>query len=84
MDDPTILRTFSDHTEAEIVRAMLEAEGIAAEVVADDLGETLPSLDLAKGVQVVVAGADLERAQAVLAEPPAEIEVEDFEEDTEV
>jgi hypothetical protein len=79
MDDPTILRTFTDHTEAEIVRAMLEAEGIAAMVVADDLGETLPSLDITGGVQLVVSGADLERAKAVLAEPPAEIEVEESE-----
>jgi hypothetical protein len=83
MDDPTILRTFSDRTEAEIVRAMLEAEGIAAMVVADDLGATGPPLDLAAGVQVVVAGADLERAQAVLDEPVAEIEVEDAERETE-
>ena len=81
MDDPTILRTFTDHTEAEIVRAMLEAEGIAAMVVADDLGETLPSLDIAGGVQLVVSGADLERAKAVLAEPPAEIEVEESEDE---
>jgi putative signal transducing protein len=83
MDDPTILRTFSDRTEAEIVRAMLEAAGIPAMVVADDSGETLPSLDLAAGVQVVVSGADFERAQAVLDEPAAEIEVEDAERDTE-
>jgi hypothetical protein len=81
MDDPTILRTFSDRTEAEIVRAMLEAAGIPAMVVADDSGETLPPLDLAEGVQVVVPGADLERAQAVLDEPAAEIEVEDDEMD---
>ena len=83
MDDPTILRTFSDRTEAEIVRAMLEAAGIPAMVVADDSGENLPALDLSGGVQVVVPGADLERAQAVLDEPAAEIEVEDAERDTE-
>ena len=83
MDDPTILRTFSDRTEAEIVRAMLEAAGIPAMVVADDSAENLPSLDLSGGVQVVVPGADLERAQAVLDEPAAEIEVEDAERDTE-
>jgi hypothetical protein len=52
-------------------------------VVADDLGATGPPLDLASGVQVVVAGADLERAQAVLDEPVAEIEVEDAERETE-
>ena len=83
MDDPTILRTFTDRTEAEIVRAMLEAEGIPAMVVADDAGDTVPPLDLATGVQVVVAGADFERAQAVLDEPAAEIEVEDTDRDTE-
>ena len=79
MDDPTILRTFTDRTEAEIVRAMLEAEGIPAEVVADDGGETVPAMDLAEGVQVVVAGADLERAKVILDTPPPEIEVEDEE-----
>jgi hypothetical protein len=83
MDDPTILRTFTDRTEAEIVRAMLEAEGIPAMVVADDLGATGPPLDLSAGVQVVVSGADFERAKQVLDEPAAEIEVEDAERDTE-
>ena len=77
MDDPTILRTFTDRTEAEIVRAMLEAEGIGAMVVADDLGATAPALDLSEGISVVVPGADLERAKAILDEPVAEIEVED-------
>lgn len=83
MDDPTIFRTFTDRTEAEIVRAMLEAEGIPALVVADDGEGALPSLDLVEGVQVVVSGADVDRAEAILAEPPAEIEVEEAERETE-
>ena len=36
MNDPTIIRTFSDRGEAEIARSLLEAEGIDAATAADD------------------------------------------------
>jgi len=66
MDDPTIVRTFSERGEAEIARALLEAEGIPAALSADDLGGTTPPLDLSAGLQLVVAARDVEQARALL------------------
>ncbi len=68
MNDPTIVRTFSNRGEAEIARSLLEAEGIAAAVSAEERGGLTPSLDFSSGVQLVVEAEDIERARAVLDE----------------
>jgi hypothetical protein len=68
MNDPTIVRTFSDRGEAEIARSLLETEGIAAWVSADDMGGTTPPLDFSSGLQLVVEAADLDRARELLDE----------------
>jgi hypothetical protein len=68
MNDPTIVRVFADRGEAEIARSMLEAEGIAALVSADDMGGSTPPLDFSSGLQLVVEAADVERAKALLDE----------------
>jgi hypothetical protein len=84
MNDPTIIRVFADRGEAEIARAMLEAEGIDARVSADDVGGSTPSLDFTSGLQLVVEAADVERARELLDEvisdealDAAELESED-------
>jgi len=68
MDDPTIVRTFSDRGEAEIARSLLETEGIDAWVTADDMGGNTPPLDFSSGLQLVVEAADLDRARELLDE----------------
>ena len=68
MKDPTIVRTFSDRGEAEIARSLLEAEGIAALVAADDMGGNTPPLDFSSGLQLVVEAGDVERARELLDE----------------
>jgi hypothetical protein len=68
MDDPTIIRTFSDRGEAEIARSLLEAEGIDAAISADDMGGTTPPLDLSAGLQLVVSARDVEQARELLDE----------------
>jgi len=57
MEDPTIVRTFSDRGEAEIARSLLETEGITALVSADDMGGNTPPLDFSSGLQLVVEAA---------------------------
>lgn len=57
---------FGSRIEAELAKSRLEADGIAAEVVSDDAGGTYPPLH-SRGVRVVVAAEDAERAAAVLA-----------------
>jgi hypothetical protein len=68
MNDPTIVRTFSDRGEAEIARSLLEAEGIAASLAADDVAGNNPSFDLSAGVQLVVDAPDVDRANELLDE----------------
>ncbi len=68
MNDPTIVRTFSNRGEAEIARSLLEAEGIVAAVSAEERGGLTPSLDFSAGVQLVVEAGDVERARELLDE----------------
>jgi hypothetical protein len=72
MDDPTIVRTFSDRGEAEIARSLLEAEGIGAAIAADDTRGNWPQFDLSAGVQLVVEAGDVERARELLDEVVSE------------
>lgn len=84
MKDPTIVRTFADRGEAEIARSLLEAEGIAALVSADDMGGSTPPLDFSSGLQLCVDAADVDRSRELLDEvisaealDAAELESED-------
>lgn len=83
MNDPTIVRTFSDRGEAEIARAMLEAEGIEARVTADDVGEKVPSFDLSAGLQLVVDAEDADRAIELLDEEISESDLDAAERESE-
>lgn len=59
------LGTYSNVTEANLVKARLQSDGIEAVVVADDLGSMTPTLITVRGVQVMVREAD--RADAMEA-----------------
>lgn len=83
MNDPTIVRTFSDRGEAEIARSLLEAEGIPALVSADDMGGSTPSLDFASGLQLCVDANDVERARELLDEVISDEDLEAAERETE-
>lgn len=76
MKDPVIIRTFTDRGEAEIARSRLEAEGIAAALTADDMGQTTPALDFSSRIQLVVEGADADRVRAVLEEEVSDAELD--------
>lgn len=62
-----VVESFSDKSFAEAAADLLAGEGIDAFIVADDAGGLLPNLDFARGVRVLVAPEDLERAAAILA-----------------
>jgi hypothetical protein len=83
MNDPTIIRTFSDRGEAEIARSLLEAEGIDAATAADDTRGNWPQFDLSAGVQLVVEAADAERARALLDEEISEATLDAAERESE-
>ncbi len=57
------LATYNSITEANLVKARLESEGIDALVQSDDLGSTTPTLGVVRGVLVLVREED--RADAM-------------------
>jgi len=59
------LGTYGSVTEANLVKARLESEGIEAVVRSDDLGATAPVL-AASGVEVLVRSGDRPRAMEIL------------------
>jgi Putative prokaryotic signal transducing protein len=62
-----VLRTFSNHIEADLARSALEAAGIESMVRADDAGGTRPSLWVGSGVQLMVRAEDEPWAAEVLS-----------------
>lgn len=60
------LATYSTVTEANLVKARLNGEGIDAMVQTDDLGSTTPSLGMLRGVLVLVREQDRARAMETL------------------
>ncbi len=60
------LTVYNSETEAEIVRGRLESEGIEARISADDCGGMLPQYQYIRGVRLLVAPEDIERAREIL------------------
>lgn len=61
--DLVVLGTYSSLTEANLVKARLESEGIESIVRSDDVGSMTPTLNTVRGVQVLVRSGD--RAEAM-------------------
>ena len=57
---------FGSRPEAEIVKGMLEANGIRAALSADDMGGIRPELTFTMGVRLLVAEDDAEVARELL------------------
>lgn len=57
-----VIATYFSITEANVVRARLESEGIEAVVRSDDVGSTVPTMGAARGVAVMVSEGDRPRA----------------------
>jgi len=66
MNDPVIVKSFTDKGEAEIARGLLGAEGINAAITADDLGSEGPGLTFGRPINLVVEAADADRAAELL------------------
>ncbi|MCE2395801.1 hypothetical protein J4G02_14585 [Candidatus Poribacteria bacterium] len=66
-DDLVILHIFPSETEANIVRSMLDAEGISAALFKDDAGGMHPHLQPTRGVTRKVRDSELKEAQTILA-----------------
>ncbi len=71
-----VLRKFSTEVEARLAAAVLEANGIPAEVHADTAGGALPSIALVFPIRLLVRASDAELARELLdtpAEPPDDV-----------
>ncbi|MFO8061551.1 MAG: DUF2007 domain-containing protein [bacterium] len=62
-----VLRIYNEKSEAEIVKGLMESEGIECNIVTDDAGGIYPQFDLTQGVALVVVREDMERAKKLLA-----------------
>jgi len=60
------LGTYSTLTEANLVKARLESEGIEALVQSDDLGSMVLTMITVRGVQVLVREGDRASAMEIL------------------
>ncbi len=80
MPERVVLRRFNYRHEAEVVRSVLDADGIEAFVTSDDCGSVDPALGLVRGACVVVAAEDVARAEESLAQsapPPDDADGDD-------
>ena len=64
--DLVCIRIYDNREEAEFARGFLEANGIHADVFADDCGGARISLQIAEGVRLMVLKNDTERALQLL------------------
>lgn len=60
------LGTYNSLTEANLVKARLQSEGIASLVQADDIGSMTPTMNTVRGVRVLVEESDQAEAMEVL------------------
>ncbi len=64
--DLVVLGTYNSLTEANLIKARLETEGIDAVVRSDDAGSMTPTLLTVRGVQVLVRESDRAAAMDAL------------------
>jgi len=61
-----VIRRFQNGAEADLAKAILEANGIEAAVLRDDAGGMIPAMSLMSDLRLVVAPQDAEAAREVL------------------
>ncbi len=75
-DGMSILKTFFNETEAQIAFNHLTALGVTATIQMDNCGGMRPHFDLSRGVDILVADEDLEKAKDALAVPVTDLTAE--------
>lgn len=67
-DKATVLRTYASEALASIAVSRLRSEGIEANIQKDDCGGAYPSLQIVRGVRLLIRPEDLEDAEKILNE----------------
>ncbi len=68
MDKPLTIKTFGSRIEAEIAKSYLESFGIKTEILSDDAGQTISSLESVRGVKLITSPKNLQKARNLLDE----------------
>ncbi|MDI6852045.1 MAG: DUF2007 domain-containing protein [Deltaproteobacteria bacterium] len=66
-ESAVVVATFPNRTLAALAASVLEVEGIESFILADDAGGSYPMLQFLRGVKLLVAPDDEERAREILA-----------------
>ena len=61
-----VIEVFASRVEAELARGYLETLGINSHVVSDDADQLYPSIGIVKGIKLIAAEKDLEKAREFL------------------
>ena len=66
----TVIRTFTNETQAHIAQAVLDANGIDSDLIRDDAGGMMPWLQQLHPIRLVVREEDSAQAVDLLDFPP--------------
>ena len=65
-EQQVVVGDYENEIDAEIAKGHLEASGISASIIKDDVGGMFPSLQDAQGVRLVVVESQKEKAKKIL------------------
>jgi len=82
LDEAVVLRTYTNEAVAGMAETRLTFEGIETHIQKDDCGGAYPSLQMCRGVRLLVKPEDLEDAKKILNEMEAD-ESDKFEREAE-
>jgi hypothetical protein len=66
MNEFEIIADFSNHTEADLAKGLLESYGIKSIISSDDCGGIAGGQTFIRGVQLIVSKDDLKKAKEIL------------------
>ncbi len=66
MNKLEVIKVFASRIDAELARGYLESMGIKTRVVSDDADQLYPSLGVVRGVKLITAEKNLEKARTLL------------------
>ena len=72
LDRAVVLRTYTSEALASVANSRLGFEGIEAYIQKDDCGGAYPSLQISRGVRLLVKPEDMEDAEKILNQMEAE------------
>jgi hypothetical protein len=67
-DDIPVVKVFNSRMEAEIAKSYLESHGIKTQISSDDAGQSIVSLQVARGVKLLASPKTVKKARRLLSE----------------